>query len=373
MIIIQRSDFDAFIDALVKRSYDVVGPRVSDGAIMLGEIHSSADLPEGWTDKREQSRYRLMRRTDEALFGYTVGPQSWKRFLFPPVTKILTVLKKGKALEMKSDQAKTDAPRYAFLGVRPCELSAITIQDKIFMNLQIADPAYDARRRNIFIVAVNCTQGGENCFCASMNTGPEARGGFDVLLTEVVGEGTHYFAADAGSEKGSEFLKDIPQEKADADEIHAVENLLSAAKETMGRTVNTEGLKELLAANLESAHWDDVARRCLMCANCTMVCPTCFCSTIDDVTDLSGERAERWRLWDSCFTTDFAKVTGGNFRFSPKARYRQWIFHKFSSWVDQFGSPGCVGCGRCITWCPVDIDVTAELQAIRNNGVKSDA
>ena len=372
MVIIQRKDFDSFIDALVERNYDVVGPRVSDGAIVVGEIRSAAELPEGWTDLRENSRYRLAHRADKALFGYTIGPQSWKKFLFPPATKVLTAVRKGKALEMNPDETKEVAPRYAFLGVRPCELSAIMIQDKVFLNQQFADPAYSVRRKNVFIVAVNCTKGAGTCFCVSMNTGPAATGGYDVVLTEVVAEGVHYFAADAGSEKGSELLKQIPQKKADAHEVHTVETLLSAAQETMGRTMNTEGLKELLADNLESAHWDDVARRCLMCANCTMVCPTCFCSAIDDVTDLSGERAERWRRWDSCFTMDFAKVTGGNFRFSPKARYRQWITHKLSSWVDQFGTLGCVGCGRCITWCPVGIDLTAEVQAIRNNGVKSD-
>jgi formate hydrogenlyase subunit 6/NADH:ubiquinone oxidoreductase subunit I len=372
MIIIQRKDFDVLIGALQKRDYTIMGPSVRDGAIVYDEIRSVADFPEGWTDEHEKSRYRLKRRADKALFGYTVGPQSWKRFLFPPLAKIFTVVKKGKAMEIKPDASKEALPRYAFFGVRSCELNAIMIQDKVFMNNQFSDPAYSARRKNVFIVAMNCTQSGGTCFCSSMNTGPSVKGGYDIVLTEVVGDGVHYFAVEAGSDKGSEVLKDVPHKNAEAREVEAVGELIDSARKNMSRTMNTEGLKELLADNIESADWDDVARRCLMCSNCTLVCPTCFCSTVEDVTDLSGERAERWRRWDSCFTMDFAKVTGGNFRLSPKARYRQWIVHKLSSWVDQFGTFGCVGCGRCITWCPVGIDITAEVQAIRNNGVRND-
>lgn len=372
MIIIQRKDLDVLIGALQKRDYAIMGPNVRDGAIVYDEIRSVADFPEGWTDEHEKSRYRLKRRPDKALFGYTVGPQSWKKFLFPPMTKILTVSKKGKAMEIEPDTSKEAPPRFAFFGVRSCELNAIMIQDKVFMNEQYSDPTYAARRNNIFIVAINCTQSGGTCFCASMNTGPIVKGGYDIVLTEVVGDGVHYFGAEAGSDKGNEVLKDVPHKNAAANEVEAVGVLVDGARTNMGREMTTEGLRELLADNLESAHWDDVARRCLMCSNCTMVCPTCFCSTVEDVTDLSGERAERWRRWDSCFTMDFGKVTGGNFRLSPKARYRQWIVHKLSSWVEQFGAFGCVGCGRCITWCPVGIDITAEVQAIRNNGVRND-
>ncbi|MBF0393567.1 MAG: 4Fe-4S dicluster domain-containing protein, partial [Alphaproteobacteria bacterium] len=117
--------------------------------------------------------------------------------------------------------------------------------------------------------------------------------------------------------------------------------------------------------NREHPRWDEVAKRCLTCGNCTMVCPTCFCTTVDDVTDLGGTRTERVRSWDSCFTLDFSYIHGGSVRNEGSSRYRQWITHKLSSWHDQFGSSGCVGCGRCITWCPVGIDITEEVGAIR--------
>jgi sulfhydrogenase subunit beta (sulfur reductase) len=135
----------------------------------------------------------------------------------------------------------------------------------------------------------------------------------------------------------------------------------------MGRTMDTKGIKELLYRNYENPRWDDVAKRCLTCGNCTMVCPTCFCTTVEDITDLTGEHVERWRKLDSCFTMDFSYIHGGSVRSSPRARYRQWMTHKLATWIDQFGTSGCVGCGRCITWCPVGIDITEETGAIRDS------
>ncbi|NJL33712.1 MAG: sulfite reductase subunit A, partial [Chloroflexaceae bacterium] len=121
----------------------------------------------------------------------------------------------------------------------------------------------------------------------------------------------------------------------------------------------------LLKHNLEHKRWEQVAERCLSCANCTMVCPTCFCSTVEDTTALDGSHAERWRKWDSCFTVDFSFIHGGTVRRETRTRYRQWMTHKLAAWIDQFGTSGCVGCGRCIVWCPVGIDITAEIAAMR--------
>ena len=140
---------------------------------------------------------------------------------------------------------------------------------------------------------------------------------------------------------------------------------MAGAAERMGRSLDPTDLRGLLARNLEHPRWDDVATRCLSCTNCTLVCPTCFCSSVEDVTDLAGEGAERNRVWDSCFSVDHSYIHGGSIRPSGRSRYRQWLTHKFGTWHDQFGTSGCVGCGRCITWCPVAIDVTEELAAIR--------
>jgi sulfhydrogenase subunit beta (sulfur reductase) len=237
-----------------------------------------------------------------------------------------------------------------------------------------ADPAYRSRREGAFVVAVNCGQAGHTCFCASMGTGPRAASGFDLLLTELVVFGRHDFVMEAGSSRGAEVAAEVPHRPATDEDRQAVEALLQRATETQGRSLDTRGVKELLYRHYEDPHWDEVARRCLTCANCTMVCPTCFCATVEDKSDLTGSMAERERRWDSCFTMEFSYVHGGSVRTSAGARYRQWITHKLATWHEQFGSSGCVGCGRCITWCPVGIDITEEVRALRQGeGGKNDA
>jgi len=198
-----------------------------------------------------------------------------------------------------------------------------------------------------------------------MHTGPKATFGFDLALTEVLTGERHYFVVEVATERGTEVLQDVPHRDASEEEQQAAEAAVARAAAQMGRTLDTTNIKDLLYRNYEHPRWDEVANRCLTCGNCTMVCPTCFCTTVEDTTDLTGEHAERWRKWDSCFTLDFSYIHGGSVRASPKSRYRQWLTHKLATWIDQFGTSGCVGCGRCITWCPVAIDITEEVRAIR--------
>ena len=350
---------------LTDSGYQVMGPTIRDEAIIYDEINSLADLPEGWTDEQEGGTYRLKKRTDQALFGYNVGPHSWKQFLFPPKQKLWTAKRNEQGFEIHPEEEKP--PRYAFLGVRSCELHAIAIQDKVFLEGEYVDPVYKARRENVLIIAVNCGQAGNTCFCVSMNAGPEAKAGFDLVLTEVIDKDRHYFVIEAGSDKGVSLLRKLPLKPAEQKEKVAVQETVDRAAGQMGRALDTQGIRSLLQDNADHPRWDDVAKRCLSCANCTMACPTCFCATVEDVTDLSGDHAERWRTWDSCFTLDFTYINGGHARHSFKSRYRQWMTHKLSTWHDQFDTSGCVGCGRCITWCPEGIDITEETAAIREN------
>ncbi|MGB9774003.1 MAG: 4Fe-4S dicluster domain-containing protein [Bacteroidota bacterium] len=370
-VILEHQHFQQLLDVLRGKGYQPIGPTIRDSAIVYDELTSVADLPIGWTDEQEASTYRLKKRQDKAFFGYNVGPQSWKQFLFPPRIRLFAAKKNGKGWEIETDPSNTPAMRYAFVGVRSCELKAIEIQDKVFNNGEYLDPIYKVRREGIFIVAVNCTQAGGTCFCASMGTGPKVRGAFDLALTEVIDEAVSYFVVEIGSERGAEVISEVPHRSAEKHHTDAADRIVENTAQRMGRTLDINDLRELLLSHIESPHWDDVARRCLTCTNCTLVCPTCFCSTIEDVTDLNGERAERWRRWDSCFTVDYARVAGGNFRLSPRARYRHWLTHKLASWIEQFGTWGCVGCGRCITWCPVGIDITTEVDAIRNSQAKN--
>jgi formate hydrogenlyase subunit 6/NADH:ubiquinone oxidoreductase subunit I len=360
--VLHRHDFQHLLSALASRGYRIVGPTVRDGAIVYEEIHDAADLPEGWTDRQDGGAYRLERRNDAALFGYTVGPHSWKKFLFPPRTRLWQADRQPQGFTLRPEPL--DAAPYAFLGVRSCELHAIAIQDKVFLD---TDAVYRAHRERAFLIAVNCGQAGGTCFCVSMKTGPRAESGFDLALTEILEGGRHAFTVEAGSDRGRDIIQMLPTEEAGAVDLEASVRCTERAVQQMGRSMDVKGVPELLARNLEHPRWDEVASRCLACANCTMACPTCFCSTVEDTTDLTGDHAERWRSWDSCFTMDFSHLHGGSVRTSTKARYRQWLTHKLSTWHDQFGTSGCVGCGRCITWCPVAIDLTQEVAAIRQS------
>jgi formate hydrogenlyase subunit 6/NADH:ubiquinone oxidoreductase subunit I len=358
--VLDRRDFQQLLKALADRGYRTVGPTVHDGAIVYDDVHALSDLPAGWTDRQDGGTYRLERRNDSALFGYTVGPHSWKKYLFPPRARLWHADRQPEGFTLQPEPL--DGAPYAFLGVRSCELHAIAIQDAVFMK---TDPLYRAHRERAFLIAVNCGQAGGTCFCLSMQTGPRADAGFDLALTEILEGGRHVFTVEAGSERGREVLQVLPTEEAGAVDLEASARCTARAVGQMGRSMDVKGVPDLLVRHLEHPRWDDVASRCLACANCTMVCPTCFCSTVEDTTDLTGDHAERWRSWDSCFTMDFSHVHGGSVRTSTKARYRQWLTHKLSTWHDQFGTSGCVGCGRCISWCPVAIDLTQEVAAIR--------
>jgi ferredoxin len=363
-VVLQQQDLQTLFAVLQQAGYELVGPTIRDGAIVYDTLSSLEDLPIGWTDEQAGGTYRLKRREDQALFGYAVGAHSWKKYLFPPQVRLWQAERKGQ--EMTIHTEPPEATKRAFIGVRSCELHAIAIQDQVFLQGEAVDPHYQSHRHDNFVIAVNCGQAGGTCFCVSMQTGPQATSGFDLALTEVL-EPTHYFVVEVGSETGREMLQAVPYEIATPTDQEIAQQIVAETAQQMGRTMPTEGIKELLYNNLEHPRWDDVASRCLTCANCTMVCPTCFCSTIEDTTDLTGDHAERWRHWDSCFTMDFSYLHGGSVRVSAKSRYRQWMTHKLASWIDQFGTSGCVGCGRCITWCPVGIDITEEVKAIRDS------
>jgi len=360
--VITRDIFANLLQALRDDGYQLLGPTVRQNAIVHAEIDGIDDLPIGWTEVQEAGTYRLARRNDEALFGYSVGPQSWKQTFFVPRTRVFTARRSSKGLAVEPEPTPTR--RVALIGARSCDLHAIDVQDRTFMRGNYVDADYAARRSDVFVVAVNCGQAGGTCFCVSMQTGPRATLGFDLALTELLGD-DHRFLIEVGSDRGREMLSRVEARDASADEEQRADDIVAGTAASMGRTMDTTDIKELLYRNPEHPRWDDVADRCLACTNCTLVCPTCFCASVEETSDLAGTTTEHWRRWDSCFTLDHSYLHGGSVRGSTRARYRQWLTHKVASWIDQFGTSGCVGCGRCITWCPVGIDITAEVAAIR--------
>jgi formate hydrogenlyase subunit 6/NADH:ubiquinone oxidoreductase subunit I len=359
-VAIRKEVFDQLLSNLTQTGYEVVGPRIKDAAVVYAPIQRLADLPKGTVSEQAAGRYRLKPSGNSRYFDITPGAQSWKQFLFPPRSELFKLVKEnGNWREEILDQTP---PRYAFIGVRACELAAIEVQDKVFIRSDFTDPVYKRRRENIFILAVDCLHPGETCFCVSMGTGPSAGAGFDLKLTEL----DDVFLIEIGTPAGLDVMHNLKVEALSSGWQQAATQGLAAAVKSMGRELpQPESVPVLLLSNLDHPRWKDVAARCLSCTSCTQVCPTCFCWDVEDATTLDGNSTQRTRVWDSCFNPGYSAQAGGNIRPNTHSRYRQWLTHKMGSWQQQFGVLGCVGCGRCITWCPAGIDITEEIAALR--------
>ncbi len=358
LALLPTSSLQRLIDLLQARGYRVVGPTVRDGAVLWDTIRQVSDLPVGWRDEQDPGRYRLENTGSHQIFGVVHGPQSLKPLIFAPREPLLQIERTTNGFSARPTLPLQE--KVAIIGARACDLAGLAIQDQIFLKDAYRDPYYDARREGLFLIAVNCTRGLATCFCASMDTGPQARAGFDLALTEL----DEVFVVEAGSVAGEEVLGELSLASASTIQVREAEQQIGACARSQTRQLDRSHLPQALYDAHEHPRWDDVASRCLACGNCTMVCPTCFCHTVEETPDLTHQRAEHTRLWDSCFTQDHGYIHGKNIRPTIKDRYRMWLTHKLASWIDQFGTSGCVGCGRCITWCPVGIDLTEELPAL---------
>lgn len=358
---LERRGLERLRDVLHEHGFQVLGPTVRDGAVVLDEIRTVEDLPIGQRDTQSAGAYSLEPSGDERAFGVVNGPCSLKRLVFAPRESLVEVEIHGPGESFTAGPTLPEPARVAVLGARACDLAALAIQDRVFLNDRYPDPYYAVRRRGLFLVAVNCTRSVSTCFCTSMETGPEARAGFDLALTEL----DNGFVVRAGSPAGEEILSLLALPEASAEALLQERRDLAGCANEMQRRFDTSDLPALLYENLKHSRFEDVAAHCLSCGNCTMTCPTCFCHDERDEPSLDGSTSLRVREWDSCFDRDHAQVNGINHRPLIRDRYRQWLVHKFASWIDQFGTSGCVGCGRCVTWCPVGIDPTEEINAIR--------
>ena len=361
-----KENLSLLIQILREDGYEVLGPRMGEGAIVYGPLESAEEIPRGWIEEQAPGHYRLKRDPDDRFFAFTLGPQSWKKYLHPPSLCLYKTRKTDQGLEFESDSWNK---KQAFLGVRACEMEAILKQDRVFLEQLHPDKPYQARRESVFLIGVNCSRAGGVCFCVSTETGPTLKSGDDLTLTEL----EEIFLVEARSERGRAVLARLPTEEATSHELSQATRQEEQVRRQMGRELNTHGLPELLKSNLNHPRWKDVGDRCLTCGNCTMVCPTCFCFSVEEMTDLAGLESQRVRHWDSCFSEQFTLTSGSCQRSAAEARYRQWMTHKLATWHDQFDESGCVGCGRCIVWCPVGIDITEEAAVIREKDGASHA
>ncbi len=353
-----KASLQHLIDVLCAKGYRVVGPVPRDGAVLWDTIRTVSDLPVGWRDEQEPGRYRLEQTDATRVFGVVHGPQSLKPLTFAPREPLLVIERRNGQVSAQPTLPKEE--QVAVLGARACDLAGLAIQDDIFLHDAYRDPYYQARRDGLFLIGVNCTRALSTCFCASLNSGPRVRAGFDLALTEM----DDLFLVEGGSEAGMEILRALSLEPASAAQVREADAQIEACAGSQARRLDQSALPQALYEAHEHPRWDDVAARCLACGNCTMVCPTCFCHAVEEVPDLTQRRTEHSRVWDSCFTREHGYIHGKNIRPTIKDRYRMWLTHKLASWIDQFGTSGCTGCGRCITWCPVGIDLTEELPAL---------
>ncbi len=360
-----KEGLDDLIQLLSDSGYKVFGPTARAGAVVFDEIDSSAQLPVGLASVQEPGRYRLKENGNGRYFDFVNGHESLKRFTFASQETLWSF-----SADDTFQPGLSESPKTAVIGARACDIAGMKVQDRTFLkgkHSPYTDPYYAHRRENLFVVAVNCTRCVSTCFCASQNAGPKASDGFDLSLTEL----DDGFVVETGSAAGEAIaaeLKLLPPQGAE----DRAEGAIEACAQSQVRFIDNEGIYELLFSNLDHPRWDDVAERCLSCANCVMVCPTCFCHREVEVPSMDGAGSDHVRQWDACFTLEHGSTHGQRLRPEVRQRYRQWLAHKVAAWWEQFETSGCVGCGRCITWCPTGIDLTEEIAAIRAEpGVKA--
>lgn len=340
-----RSCLPALFDLLQQQGYTLVGPQAIDGAILYRPLRHPDQLPAGIEQIQQPGQYRLIRTDSPRLFSWANGPQALKPLTFTPRETLWRSELNADGSIRFHEVIASPSPT-AVIGVRGCDLTALALQDRHFAD----DPYYQTRRASLLLIAVDCSHPADTCFCASTGDGPDAKTGHDLALIEL----DHGYRVRAGSERGQALMEHLPLERSTQRHREQAVSQHQLACRQQRQLPAFEPAK--LIHQGQHLAWDEVADACLSCGNCTSVCPSCFCFSESEVPELDGKRSDHQRQWDSCFSEGHSYIHGHRFRPDTKGRYRQWLTHKFGSWVEQYGRSGCTGCGRCISWCPVGID-----------------
>ncbi len=353
-----RNQFQSLLDVLMRKGYTLLGPSIRQGAIVYDHFTSVEELPVGVTDEQQAGRYQLQKTEDSRFFSWAAAAQSIKPLCFS-ASEVLWQSTTSSDGHLKFSETRPKTTPIAVIGAKACDIAALHLQDKHFLQQDYIDPYYEQRRKNVFLVAVDCSHPAETCFCHSTGDGPEAKP-VDINLVEL----NDGFLISAGSERGQLIADTLPLQQANQKQLtqKSAQHQAAIAKQT--RHLPVGDIQNSLKNRQEHSHWDDIGQRCLACGNCTAVCPSCFCHSEHDQSALGSQTVSHLRQWDSCFNQNHSYIHGIVIRAESKTRYRQWMTHKFSSWIEQYGRAGCTGCGRCISWCPVGIDITRELAVL---------
>jgi len=323
--------------AKLTKSYQVFAPVKKGSAFTFEEIHAE----------------------DEISFNYSNTEKSVKE-LFSPQRERLFAFNLLKEDEIR-ETSPSDRKRVVF-GVRPCDARSISLLDHVFDDKDYQDPYYLSRRENTIIAAIGCNQPESTCFCISVGGDPFSTDGLDLIFFDI-GDS---FLVKTVTEKGETFLKqqEAVFKKADEEQIKLKEKYIEKARASIKSQVKPEEIKEKLDKNFDDPLWENLHEKCLGCGVCTFLCPTCHCFDILDET--GGSAGERIRIWDSCMFPFFTlHASGANPRPTGKERMRQRVMHKFKYFVDNYGKVACTGCGRCVKYCPVNLDIREVLRQIQ--------
>lgn len=333
--LISKQDLNKLVDDLVGKG-EVFAPVQKEDLCLFSKVTSSQQVV--------INSKKTKKPLKEIFFG-----QSEELISFKVAKKDVEIL-----------DSKENGKKRVVIGSRPCDAVSLPILDAVF-SWDYKDSFYLDKRKNTTIVSIACDEIEESCFCTSFgDISPSSREGSDLLLTAM---GDDYYV-EVVSEKGSKIIEDNSGLFKDVEDVGAKDQKQEKVKEKVKRSLKIEGLKEKLDINFESPIWQEISQKCLGCAACTYLCPTCHCFDIQD--EMKKSVGKRVRNWDSCAFGHFTQMPGHQPRTKRFQRFRQRVMHKFKYYVDKFNKIACVGCGRCIENCPVNMDITKVVERILN-------
>lgn len=310
----------------------------------------------------------LIEKAENADLGFSTTVLSPKKIIFPQKETLLEFSTKNEeSYEVR--EVLPDEKTTVIFGVRPCDAKAVTLMDKVFSG-DFEDPYYWKRRNSVSLVGLSCSgPPSPNCFCLSVSGSPHSKEGLDILMTDL---GDRYFIEPL-TEKGEKLVnaaKELFEEPKSEDRKEAEKIHTESEKKIKRQIKEVKKISEKLKSMFESPFWDEQSMSCIRCGICTYLCPTCHCFDInDEVSSSSPLKGERVRTWDNCQFPDFTMHSSGhNPRPDKASRLRQRIYHKFRYFIERYQNCQCTGCGRCISKCPVGIDIIEVLDKVNDYG-----